>query len=76
MGIVFNSTALGARLCKTFQICRFETRPGTRFSKVPVTFRARKAVWVCRVYIQDQCINEFKKDQMKLSINETKLTGL
>ena len=70
MGIVFNSTALGARLCKTLQICRFETWPGTRFSKVRVTFRARKTVFVCRVYIQDQCINGFKKDQMKLSNNK------
>ena len=46
------------------------------FSKVLVTFRARKAVFVCLVCIQDQGIDDFKNDHMKLSIDEAKLTGL
>ena len=50
--------------------------PGVRFSKVLVTFRARKAVFVCLVCIQDQGIDDFKNDHMKLSIDEAKLTGL
>ena len=48
----------------------------TRFSKVPVTFRARKAVYVCRVCIQDQSFNNFENDTMKLSLNKAKFTGL
>ena len=32
----------------------------TRFSKVPVTFRARKAVYVSCVYIQDRGCNSFE----------------
>ena len=50
--------------------------PGPRFSKVLVTFRARKAVFVCPVCIQDQGIDDFKNDHMKLPIDEAKLTGL
>ena len=50
--------------------------PGARFSKVLATFRARKAVVVCLVSIQDQGIDDFKNDHMKLSIDEAKLTGL
>ena len=50
--------------------------PGARFSKVLVTFRARKAVFVCLVCIQDQGLDDLKNDQMKLSIDEAKLTGL
>ena len=49
---------------------------GARFSKVLVTFRARKVVFVCLVCIQDQGIDDFKNDHMKLSIDEAKLTGL
>ena len=50
----------------------------TRFSKVPITFRARKAVYVYRVCIQDQSFNNFENefDTIKLSANEVKLTGL
>ena len=53
-------------------------RSRTRFSKVPITFQARKAVYVCRVCIQDQSFNNFENefDTMKLSANEAKLTGL
>ena len=40
--------------------------PEARFSKVLVTFRARKVVFDCLVCIQDQGINDFKNDQMKL----------
>ena len=46
--------------------------PGARFSKVLVTFRARKAVFVCLVCIQDQDIDDFKNDHMKLSIDVRK----
>ena len=49
---------------------------GTRSSNVPVTPRARKAVYVCRVCIQDQSFNNCENDTMKLSVNEAKLTGL
>ena len=38
-----------------------------------VTFRARKAVFVCLVCIQDQGIDDFKNDQMKLSIQRSKI---
>ena len=53
-------------------------RSRTRFSKVPITFQARKAVYVCRVCIQDQSFNNFENefDTMKLSANEAKLAGL
>ena len=44
--------------------------------KVQVTFRARKAVCVCRIYIQDRGFNNFENHAMKLSVNEAKLTGL
>ena len=48
--------------------------PRSRFSKVPVTFRARRAVLsVFRVCIQNQSINNLKNDKMKLSVNEVKL---
>ena len=50
--------------------------PGAGFSKVLVTFRARKAVFLCLVCIQDPGIDYFKNDHMKLSIDEAKLTGL
>ena len=49
--------------------------PGARSSKLLVPFRARKAVFVCMVCILDQGIDDFKNDQMKLSIDEAKLTG-
>ena len=32
--------------------------------------------YVFHVYIQDQCVNCFENNTMKLSINEAKLTGL
>ena len=54
----------------------FPPCPGACFSKVPVTFRARKAVCVCCVCIQDQSFNNFENNTMKLSVNEVKLTGL
>ena len=47
-----------------------------RFSKVQVTFRARKLFYVCQVCIQDQSCNNFENDQMKLLVNEAKLTDL
>ena len=50
--------------------------PGARFSKVPIPFRARKAVYVCRVCIQDQSFINFENDTMKLSFSEAKLTDL
>ena len=45
-------------------------RPGSCFSKVPVTFRARKAALVYRVRIQ---VSVIENDTMKLSVNEAKL---
>ena len=44
--------------------------------KVPVTFRARKAVMCCSVFIQDQSFNNFENNTMKLLVNDAKLTGL
>ena len=56
-------------------------RPGTRFSKVPRTFRAWKLFYVCRVCTQDQSfnnqINEIDIDnEIISSVNKAKLTGL
>ena len=50
--------------------------PGASSSKVPVTFRARKAVLRLHVFIQDRNFNNFENDTTKLSVNEAKLTGL
>ena len=47
---------------------------GALFSKVPINFRARKAVLpVGRVCIQDQSFNNSKNDAMKLSVNEARI---
>ena len=47
---------------------------GALFSKVPINFRARKAVLpVGRVCIQDQSFNNSKNDAMKLPVNEAKI---
>ena len=53
-----------------------ENGPGACFSNVPVTFRARKAVCVCCVCVQDQSFNNFENNTMKLSVDEAKLTGM
>ena len=50
--------------------------PGTRFSKVPVTFKARKTVYVGCVCIRDQSFYNFENDTMKLSANEAQTIGL
>ena len=50
--------------------------PGARFSKVPVTFQARKAVLCCSLFIQDQSFNNFENNTTKLLVNDAKLTGL
>ena len=34
-----------------------QLHPGTRFSKAPITFRAWKLFYVCRVRTQDQIFN-------------------
>ena len=50
---------------------------GARFSKVPATFRVRKAVFMFAVFAFKVKISIiFKNDRMKLSVNEAKLTGL
>ena len=46
---------------------------GAHFSKVPITFRARKAVLCLPCF---QSFNDFENSLMKLSVNEAKLTGL
>ena len=51
-------------------------RPSAHFSKVAVTFRARKAALCFPDCIQDQTFNNFENDKMELSDNEAKLTGL
>ena len=45
------------------------------FSKVPITFGARKLFCVCGVCIQDQSFNNFENRTMKLSVNEAILIG-
>ena len=56
----------------------FEKETRDPFLERPVNFnfRARKAVYVCRVCIQDQSFNNFENDTMKLSVNKAKFTGL
>ena len=50
---------------------------GARFSKVLATFRVRKAVFMFAAFAFKVKISIiFKKDRMKLSVNEAKLTGL
>ena len=46
-----------------------DSRPGARFSKVPIINRVRKAVVV---YMQDRSFNSFASNMIKLSVNETK----
>ena len=60
------------------QVLRYLVKngPGACFSNVPVTFGARKAVCVCCVCVQDQSFNNFENNTMKLSVDETKLTGM
>ena len=48
--------------------------PGARFSKVPITFQARKAVLCLLCLTQHQSFKNFENDTMKLSVNEAKLT--
>ena len=44
--------------------------------KIPVTFQARKAVFVCCVCIQEQSVNSFENNTVKLSVDEVKVTSL
>ena len=46
-----------------------------RFSKVPVTFRDRKAV-LCLPCLHSRSINNVENDTMELSVNEAELAGL
>ena len=46
-----------------------------RFSKVPVTFRARKVV-LCSLCLHSRSINNVENESMKLSVNEAELAGL
>ena len=39
-------------------------------------FGPGKLFCVYRIYIQDQSLNNFENDTMKLSVHEAKLTGL
>ena len=48
---------------------------GARFSKVPETFRVRKAVFVSYVYIQDRGFNSLEGNTTQLLVYETKWTG-
>ena len=51
-------------------------KPGAHFSKLPITFRARKPVLCLHVCIQYQSFNNFENAIMKLAANEAKLAGL
>ena len=53
-----------------------DSRPGACFSKVPVTFRARKAVLGLLCLHSRSKFNNFENNTMKLYVNEAKLTGL
>lgn len=55
---------------------RFFLCPGACFVKIPVTFQARKAVFVCCVCIQEQSVNSFENNTVKLSVDEAKVTSL
>ena len=46
-----------------------------RFSKVPVTFRDRKAV-LCSPCLHSRSINNVENDTMELSVHEAELAGL
>ena len=54
-------------------LVRAATRFRGRFSKVPITFRARKAVLGFPLFAFRIKISSFESDTMKLSVNE--LTG-
>ena len=51
-------------------------RPGACFSKVPVTFQAQKAALCLPRLHTSQIFNNFEENEMKLSVNEAKWTGL
>ena len=55
---------------------REDRSSGPRFSKVPETFRARKAVFVSSVYIQERAFDSFEGNTTQLLVYETKWTGL
>ena len=55
-----------------------EENGGGLFFESPdnITFCLEKLFYVCRVYIQDQSINNFENDTMKVSVNEATMTRL
>ena len=46
-----------------------------RFSKVPVTFQARKVV-LCSLCLRSRSINNVENDTMEPAVNEAELAGL
>ena len=49
-------------------------KPGSRSFKVPVCTGPKKLFWVCRVYSEDQNVNSFEAQIVKISGNETDCT--
>ena len=68
--------ALSLQQTITRSLHRFFLCPGACFVKIPVTFQARKAVFVCCVCIQEQSVNSFENNTVKLSVDEVKVTSL
>ena len=50
-------------------------RPGVHFSKVLITFQARKTCAMFAVFTFKMSFNNFENNKVKLSVNEAKLTG-
>ena len=50
-------------------------RPGVHFSKVLITFQARKTCAMFAVFTFKKSFNNFENNKVKLSVNEAKLPG-
>ena len=51
-------------------------RPGVHFSKVLITFQARKTCAMFAVFTFKMSFNNFENNKVKLSVNQAKLPGL
>ena len=50
-------------------------RPGVHFSKVLITFQARKTCAMFAMFTFKMSFNNFENNKVKLSVNQAKLTG-
>ena len=69
----FQNTGLSSSSNVFWGVCFVSWGP---FLKSIGNFSGPESCFVCLVCIQDQGIDDFKNDHMKLSIDEAKLTGL